>query len=119
MSGESDSTALAWPAVAAVCATIAGVDLLQVIVLGKGLGALGGTVLYGIYATGLLYRRSWAAWTTLLMPVVPLAVISGLLGADLRNQLVDAPMVIVAGLQLLAGAGAAGLLFAARFRRTR
>lgn len=104
---------------AAICVAIATIDVLQVIALGKGLGAIGGAFLYGTYAFGLVRQRDWAAWATSIMPVVPLAVIAGLLGPELREDLVDRPMLAVAVLQVVAALGAGGLLFAARFRRTR
>lgn len=113
------SSRVAWRSVAAVAALIASIDLLQVFVLGKGLGAIGGAVLYATVAVALVREQRWAAWVVLLMPVVPLAVISGSLGEQLRSELVDAPMVAVAVLQSLASLGASGLLFAARFRTTR
>lgn len=109
----------AFGAVATVCATIALLDLLQVGLIGKGMGAIGGCVLYTCLALGLLWHRREAAWVVLAMPLVPLSVMAGLLGSELRDQLVDRPMMAVALLQIVASLGAGGLLFAARFRRTR
>lgn len=93
-----------------VCALIALIDLAQVPLLGKGLGAIGGAAIYGVSAM-LLARGEPRVWPFIAaMPLIPTAVFLGLLGDDVREQLVDIGMIGVFLLQLLA----AGLAVAQR-----
>ncbi|MCO4745544.1 MAG: hypothetical protein KC912_12200 [Proteobacteria bacterium] len=94
-----------------VCALIALIDLAQVPLLGKGLGAIGGAAIYGVSAL-MLARGERRVWPLIAaMPLIPTAVFLGLLGEEVRDQLVDVGMIGVFLLQL----AAAGLAVAQRF----
>lgn len=86
----------------ALCALIAAADLAQVAVLGKGLGALGGALVYGGSAIALVRGMRRVRWLIAAMPVIPLAVFAGLLGEQTREELVDEGMIAVFVLQLAA-----------------
>jgi len=91
----------------ATCVVIVVLDLAQVLLLGKGLGAVGGAAIYVAVAMGVWRERVVARVVALLMPAIPLAVFAGLLGADTREDLVDAGMIGVFCFQLTAAALAA------------
>lgn len=91
----------------ATAAAIVVLDLGQVVLLGKGLGAIGGAVIYAGVAIGAWRERVFARIVALLMPAIPLAVFAGLMGGDVRENLVDTGMIVVFCFQLLAGVLAA------------
>lgn len=84
------------------CACIAFADIAQVVMLGKGFGAIGGAALYAFCTFALVRHWAWIRWPIRAMPLIPLAVFSGLLGTAMRDQLVDAGMLAVFVLQVFA-----------------
>ncbi|MCB9676879.1 MAG: hypothetical protein H6737_17320 [Alphaproteobacteria bacterium] len=97
-------------ALAAVAIAIAVADLAQVVWLGKGLGAIGGAVIYTGVAVGALRGVRLALWVGLMMPVIPLSVFAGLAGAQARETLVDTGMIAVFTLQVTVAVLAAATL---------
>jgi hypothetical protein len=94
-----------------VCASVISlVDIAQVFVLGKGLGALGGFVIYGAVAIGARSGARWPAVVAMLVPIIPVTVLSGLAGQELRASLVDRPMIAVFCVQIAAFVAGAVLL---------
>lgn len=86
-------------------------DLVQIPLLGKGWGPLGGAAVYGLVAFGLA-RDVRVAWgVALAMPVVPTAVLSGLLGPAIRARFVDGAMWAVYAVQLVLALVALTALF--------
>ncbi len=94
-------------------------DLAQVALLGKGMGAIAGAMIYGTIAAMVAgagrSRIRIGAGVAAAMPLIPLAVFSGLLGVQARETLVDAGMIGVFVLQL--GASGAGIALLWQTRR--
>lgn len=90
---------------------IVGADLAQVAVLGKGMGAVAGAMIYGTIAVMVAgagrTRVRLGAGVAAVMPVIPLLVITGVLGGEARDSLVDMGMLGVFVLQV--GAAIAGI----------
>ena len=94
-----------------LCVAIAVADLVQVLLQLKGIGAVGGLVIYATCARGLQQHHRWAPVILLLMPIFPFSVFLGLRGEEVRATLVDGPMIAIAVLQVLASGCGAGMLW--------
>lgn len=97
--------------------TIVSIDLLQVVFLGKGWGAVGGAFLYGLVAF-LAHRDRWIGWVlAAVLPVIPLTVVSGFAGRRPYEAFVDRGMLVVLAFQLLLALVAIGVLWRSGVRR--
>jgi len=99
-----------------LAAMIAIIDALQVVLIGKGWGAIGGTLIYGTVAWRASRGDLRVAWIALLLPLLPTSIVFGLQGAATRAAVVDEPMLVVYGIQLAAAAAAAVNLGSGRGR---
>lgn len=90
-----------------LAAMIAVIDALQVVLIGKGWGAIGGTLIYGTVAWRASRGDVRVGWIALLLPLLPTSIVFGLQGQATRDAVVDEPMLVVYGIQLAAAAAAA------------